>query len=129
MGIRLTGVKEAVANLRGVQRVTPKALAEALNIEAELIMTESKRSWVPVDLGTLRASGRVESPVIRGTNVSVDLGYGGAASAYALIQHEGNFNHPGQGRRKYLEGPVKNRASKLGPSIARRLAAAWRKVT
>ncbi len=112
--------------MRAIQAVTPRALAKALKTEAELIMTESKQKWVPVDVGTLRASGRVEQPQIRGKDVSVDLGYGGAASAYALIQHEANFNHPGQGRRKYLEQPVKNHLPKLGRGIARRLARAWK---
>jgi hypothetical protein len=126
MGIKLTGVKEAVARLKGIERVTPTALADALYVEGELIMTTSKRSWVPVDLGTLRASGRVERPRISGSNVSVELGFGGAAAAYALIQHERtDFNHPGQGRAKYLEGPVKEAAPTIGRKIARRLQRAW----
>ncbi len=123
--IKLLGVKEAIARLRRIQAVTPAALAQALNTEAELIMTRSKRI-VPVKVGTLKASGRVENPEIRGNEVSVTLGYGGAASAYALIQHEGNFNHPGQGERKYLERPVREATRTIGASIARRLKRAWK---
>ena len=142
MGIRLTGVKEAVANLRGVQRVTPQALAAALNIEAELAMTDSKRNTpVAPGGGTLRSSGRVQKPEIRGSNVSVTLGYGGAASAYALAVHEFPSKHSppswqgksalnwNVGGPKFLENAVKQREKTLGRSVARRLAKAWLRVT
>lgn len=126
MNIRFDGVAEAIRNLEGVRQVTPQELAAALYVEGELIMTESKQSRVPVDTGTLRASGRVQQPKISGENVTVTLGYGGAASAYALIQHEATwFNHPGQGRAKYLEGPVKARAHVIGRNVARRIKQAW----
>ena len=97
-----------------------------MRIEGELIMTDSKQNYVPVDLGVLRASGFVKGPTIMGDNVEVKLGYGGAASAYALIQHEAmDFRHT-VGGPKYLERPVKRAAAGLGQKIARRLARAWR---
>ena len=56
------------------------------------------------------------------------MGYGGAASAYALVQHERtDYRHPGQGQAKYLEGPAKARAPQLGRNIARRLRKAMRR--
>ena len=136
--IKLTGVKEALARLRRIQLVTPAALAAALEIEAELIMTESKTRFVPVDTGTLKSSGRVEAPEIRKNEVSVTLGYGGAASAYALAIHEHPSGHSppswsggmtirGQGGTKFLERPVRNAAPRVGLSIARRLKRSWRR--
>lgn len=91
------------------------AIAGAAYQEASAIMLMAK-AQVPLEFGTLRASGVVEEPVITGTTWSVTLGFGGAASAYALIQHEDlTFNHPGLQSKitgqvgrgpKYLEEPV-----------------------
>src|SRR3990167_711939 len=105
MRFTVTGVEE----LRQRLRSNPgPALAKALYVEAQRIMTESKTSYVPVDHGTLRASGHVQAPVIAGGQVSVTLGYGGAASAYAIVQHERlDYQHT-IGQAKYLEVPVKN---------------------
>ena len=123
--IKITGIDKAIRELKQIRGVTPRALGAAMKVEGELIMTKSK-GVAPVDTGTLRASGRVGRPSIRGSQVEVVLGYGGAARDYALIQHEANFNHPGQGQRKYLEGPAKAAASGFARRIAARLARAWR---
>lgn len=100
----------------------PRALQSAtdhLHYEAELIMTDSKRNYVPVDEGILRASGHVEPPVVDGGNVFVRLVYGGLAKAYAIIQHERlDFRHP-VGGAKYLELPLLAAAK----GLARRIAA------
>ena len=97
------------------------AIASALYIEAEVIMSKSKRI-VPVDTGTLRGSGHTQEPEVHGTKVSVTMGYGGAASDYALIQHEGYFVHTGNQRRKYLERPTLEAQKGLDQRIARRIA-------
>ena len=65
-----------------------QAMAAALKKEAELIMTDSKSNYVPVDTGNLRDSGYVAEPKIGGTHATVELGYGGAAAGYALFVHE-----------------------------------------
>lgn len=89
----------------------------ALRVEAENIMAESK-DLVPIDTGTLRASGFVAPVRVRGPHVEVEMGYGGAASAYALAVHEHPSEHsPGSWRSgvtwsrpgtgpKYLERPA-----------------------
>jgi len=98
-----------------------KALAGGVAMEGERIMTKSKRV-VPVDLGTLRASGFVERPKTVRDTVTVTLGYGGAAKAYALVQHEReDFNHPGQGSAKYLERPVNEAERGFGKRVAKEL--------
>lgn len=95
-----------------------RAMGRAVYAEALRIMRESKRI-VPLDLGPLRASGTVMEPVIFGTRWEITLGYGGAASAYALIQHENlSFNHAPGRSAKYLEGPVRAAL----PTIEARLA-------
>jgi len=80
---------------------------------------------VPVDTGTLRASATEVGVNIEegGDEVSVLIGYGGAAREYALIIHEvptEEFSEETQQRRaamgtghKYLERPVFERAEGL----------------
>lgn len=82
-------------------------LADALYVEAELIMTDSKQNYVPVDTGMLRNSGTVTKPVVTKKDVTVTLGYGGPAADYAVIVHEAPPTY-GQGKRKYLQKPLNN---------------------
>lgn len=58
---------------------------------------------VPVDLGTLRASGLVEPPIIEGTKVTVIVAFGGPAASYAYIVHEDLEAFHDDGQAKYLE--------------------------
>ena len=108
---------EGIDRLRNIIRTRPdiavRALAEGLYTEANLIMTRSKADFVPVDLGTLRGTDR--------TKVTVTMGYGGAASAYALVQHERTDYHHTVGQAKYLEQPVLEAAGGLGNRIGRRV--------
>ena len=58
------------------------------------------QSRCPVESGTLRDSAVIESDA---TKYEVTVGYGGAASKYALIQHENMQYHHTVGQAKYLE--------------------------
>jgi hypothetical protein len=75
------------------------------------------QSRCPVDSGTLRDSAVIDTDY---TKYEVTVGYGGAASKYALIQHENLQFHHDVGQAKYLEtafteivpsidGKIKNR--------------------
>jgi hypothetical protein len=129
VSVEWEGVPELVALMRElVDRNATVALAAGLQQEAETIMTKSKRDYVPVDTGTLRASGHVKEPVITGTRVQVTMGYGGAASAYAIVQHENTqLHHPNGGQAKYLEQPVMEAIRgfdrRVGAIVAAKLAA------
>lgn len=90
---------------RYVQGALVSDLADALYLEAELIMTDSKQNFVPVDSGVLRNSGTVKKPVITSKDVTVVLGYGGPAASYAVVVHEYPPN-VGQGKNKYLSRPL-----------------------
>lgn len=97
------------------------ALAQALYEEGQLAFAESQR-LVPRDTGTLAGSGTLEPPDTTGTAVTVRLGYGGAASDYALIVHEDpNATHTGGRTFKYLEVPVLARVPKLEQNVAARI--------
>lgn len=117
--IRWVGIDKLDKVLRDSAADAAGELGKALYVEGERIMTLSKRDYVPVDMGVLRGSGQVEQPHVRGTHAEVVLGYGGAASDYALVQHERlDFAHT-VGGAKYLELPVNMAAQGLGERLAR----------
>lgn len=118
---RVVGVSQMQAALRAVIEALPKRAAAALRAEAEIEMAESKKR-VPVATGILRGSGFVDTPVITGRKISVELGYGGAASDYAVIVHEDmDANHPNGGEAKFLESVLKESAPSLADRIAHRM--------
>ena len=98
-----------------------EAAANLVYQKQELIMTDSKANYVPVDQSTLQGSGYVEPPVIGTGVISCRSAYGGPASAYAIAIHEhlskssprswkiaeaqGRHVHFTQGGPKYLELP------------------------
>ncbi len=126
----MEGLDKLTRRLDKSGKLSPQAMAGPLKLEAELIMTKAK-NLTPVDLGTLRASGHVKRPVITRKTAKVLLGFGGAASAYALAVHE----HPSRssppswrggvnftiGGPKYLERPVKEARKGFGRRVARHL--------
>lgn len=100
---------------------TDMALRTALMAETQIMFANSQRI-VPVATGTLRRSGIIMPPRSEGKNIVVELGYGGAASAYALRQHEDlTFRHKEGKAAKYLENPVKDRIPNLELRIAGRM--------
>lgn len=125
--IRVEGTRELTRALVRAGALAMDALASAVFEEQSAIMTASQ-SLVPVDLGTLKASGTVLPPVVRGDVVECDAGYGGAAAAYALVQHEGLFTHT-VGERKYLERPFLERSNDIPKNLARRVVVAWRRLS
>ena len=72
-----------------------QAAARALYQEAESIIGEAKEQ-VPVHHGILRDSGHVQLPETGPSGVTVRMGFGGAASGYALYVHEGTGPAVGQ---------------------------------
>jgi len=109
-------------HLRAYLRAAPFRASEALQAglwqEANRIMNISKETMVPVRFGVLKGSGHVQRPVVLGTQVTVTMGYGGAASEYALPVHEIlTANHP-VGRSKYLEAAFDQEA----PLVPKHLA-------
>ena len=116
--------KIKVNKFKAIQGAVISDLANAMYVEAELIMTDSKVNYVPVDTGQLRNSGTVLPAEIKNNQVSVILGYGGASAPYAAKIHEAPPRW-GQGKNKYLSKPL-NKASagmtqRLSDAIARRV--------
>lgn len=136
-GFHLHGVKEMQEKIKHVLTAFPRRVESALYLEGQIEMTESKRRCpvsptaaqfkamgrtMPKGLvpGTLRASGTVHEPERHGRQVSVTLSYGGAAEAYAEVQHERMDFHHTTGQAKYLESVLnESRSSMLGRLGAR----------
>jgi hypothetical protein len=106
---------------KGAGPIPVEVLASTLRTESLYAFRNSQRV-TPHANGVLRASGVVNPPVVEGTHVEVQMGYGGAASAYALKQHEDlTLHHPDprnphsdpSGQAKYLETPVRDQVQGL----------------
>lgn len=118
--IKFTGVNEMLATLRRVVATMPNEVAKALYAEAQIEMTESNRR-VPVKFGVLRASGFVQDPEQNGKNISVTLGYGGAAKDYAIPVHENLEAHHPHGQAKYLESVLNESRPYMLTRIGKRI--------
>jgi hypothetical protein len=105
-----------------------KATGKALYQEATVMFNESQAE-VPVMYGILKASGQVSLPMYEGHSVEVDIGYGGAASEYALEVHENLAAHHPHGKAKYLEDPVMRHVDSLLKRVAARVDEAMRAST
>lgn len=106
-------------NLDRIAAEAHQKAAAALYEVGNEVMAQSKR-LVPVDTGALKGSGYVDQPRVELGRVSVELGYGGPASAYAVRQHEDlSLRHPDGGQAKFLEQPLS--ALDLAREIAARV--------
>ena len=84
-----------------------QGLASGIFLAANNIMTEAKER-APLDIGTLRGSGYVTLPETHGAEVVVELGFGGPAASYAVVQHERTELNHDVGEAKFLEKAVAN---------------------
>lgn len=99
LSVKLQGNEKLKGALGTLGDRAAESLASALYVEAELVMTDSKR-LVDVDQGTLKSSAFVKPPQINRNaldwSIEVEMGYGGAASGYAIFLHEGTGPNVGQ---------------------------------
>lgn len=120
MAIEFTieGGPELIAKLTEMGVKGNQIAATAIFQQAEAIMAESKARFVPVDTGVLRASGFVSPPRITSEGIEIQMGYGGAAEAYAVEQHENLTYRHTVGGPKYLERPLMEAARNVGAKVA-----------
>lgn len=112
--------KDLVELIKGMPIIAGAALFEEANDIME--RPNGARDQAPVDIGTLRESGFVNAPLTEGDEVSVVLGFGGAASAYAWRQHEElTWRHPKHGKAKYLEDPMNESRAGFDERIGKKL--------
>lgn len=122
------------AVLRRAPKKALKALAIAIRKEAQETLNLSVTEYVPIDNSVLRDSATVKKPVLTPKIIFIEFGYGGAAQAYAVRQHEDEtLSHPPKnprprtgtqmsfrpGRAKYLEQAVLDRQRAIPRNLAR----------
>lgn len=105
------------AELKRLLRQFPEKASASLFKRTNVIMTISKRDFVPVKWGILRGTGIV-LPVEQSRGfLSVELAYGGPAAPYAVTQHEVRMAHK-IGEWKYLQTPMNRAVPNLAKDIA-----------
>lgn len=127
--VEIQGLPQLRAALTALGNKADSGLSAALFQEAHEILNESKNQ-VPVYSGpprkgvipgALKNSGHVSLPQRTAHGTEVTIGYGGAAEAYAWVQHERrDFKHR-VGKAKYLEDPMRAAAPGLAARLAGRL--------
>ena len=104
----ITGGIKVIGNSKAIDALALKGalngdIAMGLVMIAEMIMTDSKDNYVPIDTGELWRSGTVLAPEVTQTGtISVKFGYN---TPYAKIVHD-RMPSIGQGKVKYLEKPL-----------------------
>lgn len=105
---KLKGGVDLQRKLRAIANRYPGSMEAALTLEAELIMTDAKKNYVPVDDNPLRSSGHVAPPkrvgasLGQGKDIEISLSFGGSSAPYALAVHE----HPSEHSPPSWEGKV-----------------------
>lgn len=119
--ITLVGLDKVQSLMAKGGTVGVDVLTDVLRDDSLIAFRNSQRMTPHAD-GPLRGSGVVQPPSVTGSSVEILLGYGGAASAYALYQHENlDLRHPDptnphsdpKGQAKYLETPVRDQTKGL----------------
>jgi len=132
MRTTVTGLDQLAGGLGDRFRKTLQAVAGAIYIEAEQVISLAKRE-TPVDEGVLINSGHVRLPTITPVEIEVQLGFGGPAGSgnqggsndedvgYATHVHENMTARHTVGKAKYLEDPVKARQAGMTGRVSRRV--------
>ncbi len=122
-GITVTGLTEALRDIRAARATVLPALGRALYAEAEPVFDRSQ-DLVPVDTSALQQSGALHQPVISGNMVSQEISYGDATTAhYAEKVHEDlSVRHMPGRQAKFAEVPFVEGAKGLGERVGARVA-------
>ena len=139
INVRFTGIEGVQAKLEQLALKLPGAYEAALFEVGHDIKNQSVE-LVPVKHRTLANAAFVNDPEGEGLGAAVTIGYGGAASAYAIAVHEtpskydppswkgkgGNLNwsKPGTGP-KFLERPFLKESKQLGPTVVKKIKQRW----
>jgi hypothetical protein len=131
-------MSRVVSDFDKVARATDLGVKRGVKLGVGQILLEigaRADELVPFDTGTLSRS-QTTSVETRGQTITGEIGYGGPAAPYALVQHEdetlshppkskgGSPVAPGQGRGpKYLEFPSRQVGKKAEKIIAKAVAA------
>lgn len=126
--MQLEGLDKLVAWLQAKPHQVINGIKKGVYRHANVVMAKSQEI-VPIGgpptspfdpaPGTLKASGTVGLPEVNGSLITCEIGYGGAASEYAIQQHERlDFQHKPGTSAKYLERPFVEEAENLLGRVA-----------
>ena len=122
--VRVSGITQTVAAIEALARSAGDEMVNGTLVAAEMILTDVKQSrpgrGVPVDLGPLNQSGRVTPG---GPRTPVKIVFGGAATPYALYQHERTDLRHRVGEARYIVRGVERFVAEGGPADMLRAAA------
>jgi hypothetical protein len=113
---KLEGLNTVTKNLKLAIGRAEKAIGGGLYLEGNNIITDAK-ILTPVDVGTLKGSGYVTLPNYQDKKIIVEMGFGGNAEDYAVVQHEHVEYHHEQGEAKYLEKPMHRHTGKFSAMV------------
>jgi hypothetical protein len=110
-------VTEHVKAIEAFGAKAEQHFVQGVQLLAESTMTLAKAAYVPVVTGTLRSSGFVTPILPYPDGFFVDIGFGGAAAAYAAVVHFRPAN-VGQGKNQYLTKPMQATAQNAEVTLA-----------
>ena len=124
VGVQVTNVDDVMKFFDVKKKVAVQAFEEGLFEVANTVFTMSQRE-VPVDTGTLKASGTIERKGAGiGDKMEIVIYYGGAASEYAIHVHENpNASHAPPTKFKFLEGPFLLMKPRIPMLLAKKIRA------
>jgi hypothetical protein len=113
--------KAVAAAIQAINEFGEHVLGQAQQLAPVGGGTHSPRDPAP---GTLAASATAEPAELIGSKIEKQIGFGGAAGAYAAVQHENEeFGHD-QGQFHYLKDAFDGNEDKFAPFVAGRIKAA-----
>lgn len=117
--VEIKGLQKTTKALSAVSSKMDKAIAAAVNSEAQLILTEAK-VLVPYITGNLRDTARVTpAKIMPGMPIFAIIEF---IARYALRVHEEPRPPSSNGTFKYLETPLKDASADYPQRVARRAA-------
>lgn len=125
--VAIEGVEKLRAVLSRMSNESGPMLGKAIYQEAESEIMPLAKERTPVDQGILKASGLVSLPEITPTGASVEMGFGGAASDYAVPVHERSDLRHTVGQWKFLESAALDSAHGMGARLASRIQRMFRR--
>lgn len=111
----LEGDEEMMDKTRRLFPIYQDAAGKGAQTWADDVMNSSKREYVPVDTGALKASGYSEDATTTDVSITLELGY---SQNYAAPVHENMAARHEVGQAKYLEIPLIIKSGELLPRIA-----------
>jgi len=112
-GVTFKNAEKVAAAIKNFAKRSASGTREGLTVWGHETMTIAKRDFVPVEFGTLMATGTVEEA---GSDSAPEivLSFGGdsPAGAYAIPVHERPARHS-KGSDKFLQTPAQQESKKL----------------